>query len=119
MCDNAVDDCLAALNLFPICFLQVKWLKNILLLCLQTKIYSIFTENSDNVVFKWNRMGILNIDLDNIDLGDTNYEEDDLDTIILIRLLTCHIKFEKGKELKKIKINKKNKWRINVSCVAS
>ena len=74
-----------------------------------------FTENSDNTVFNWNRMGILNIDLDNIDLGDTNYEEDDLDTIILIRLLACHIKFEKGKELKKIKINKKNKWRINVS----
>ena len=45
-------------------------------------------------------MGILNIDLDNIDLGDTNYEEDDLDTIILIRLLALDVEFEKREELK-------------------
>ena len=31
-------------------------------------------------------MGVLNIDLNNINLDDTNYVEDDLDTIILIKL---------------------------------
>ena len=30
-------------------------------------------------------MGILNIDLNDINLDDTNYEENDPDTIILIR----------------------------------
>ena len=32
-------------------------------------------------------MAILNIDLTNTNLDDTNYEQDDLNTIILIRLL--------------------------------
>ena len=46
-------------------------------------------------------MAILNIDLTNINLDDTNYEEDDPDTIILIRLLAWCIKLEKRKGLKK------------------
>ena len=45
-------------------------------------------------------MGILNIDLNNIDL-DNNFDEDDPDTIIHIRLLAWYIKLEKPKELKK------------------
>ena len=45
-------------------------------------------------------MSILNIDLDNINF-DNNFDEDDLDTIILVRLLAWHIKFEKCKALKK------------------
>ena len=39
-------------------------------------------------------MGILNIDLNNINI-DNNFDEDDPYTIILIRLLVLHIKFEK------------------------
>ena len=46
-------------------------------------------------------MGILNIDLNNISL-DNSFDEDDLGTIILIRILACYIKFEKRKELIKI-----------------
>ena len=45
-------------------------------------------------------MGILNIDLNNINL-DNNFDEDYLDTTILVRLLAWHIKCEKRKELKK------------------
>ena len=45
-------------------------------------------------------MGILNIDLNNTNL-DNDFEEDDPDTIILIRLLSWHIKFRKRKALKK------------------
>ena len=45
-------------------------------------------------------MGILNIDLDSIILGK-KFDEDDPYTIILIRLLAWHIKFEKRKALKK------------------
>ena len=45
-------------------------------------------------------MAILIIDLNNINL-DNNFDEDDPDTVILIRLLSWHIKFEKIKALKK------------------
>ena len=45
-------------------------------------------------------MDILIIDINNTNL-DNNFDEDDPDTIILIRLLVWHIKFEKRKELKK------------------
>ena len=46
-------------------------------------------------------MGILQINLNNINLDDTNYDEVDHGTIIHIRLLVWHIKFEKCKALKK------------------
>ena len=45
-------------------------------------------------------MDVLNIDLNNINL-DNNFDEDNPDPIILVRLLGMHIKFEKRKALKK------------------
>ena len=65
----------------------------------QMKIYS--AENSGNIIFICNGMGILNIDLHKLSLGDNNYDECDPDTIILVRVLAWHIKFEKRKELNK------------------
>ena len=46
-------------------------------------------------------MGILSVNLNSINLDHTYYEEDDPDTIILVRLLTWHRKFEKCKHLKR------------------
>ena len=60
-----------------------------------------FNEDSGNVVFICNEMGIFNIDFNNINLDNTNYDEDDPDTIILIKLLAWNIKSEERKELKK------------------
>ena len=57
-----------------------------------------FNEDSRNVVFSCNEMGILSVNLNNINLDNT-FDEDDPDTIILIRFLAWHIKFEKRKEL--------------------
>ena len=45
-------------------------------------------------------MGVLNIDLNNINL-DNNFDEHNADPITLIRLLALDIKFEKWKKLKK------------------
>ena len=70
-----------------------------MLLFTQMKIYC-FNEDSDNIRFSLDKMGIPNKDLNNINL-DNNCDEDDSDTIILIRLLPWHIKFEKRKALKK------------------
>ena len=55
-----------------------------------------FNEDSGNVVFNCNEMGILNIDLDNINL-DNNFDKHDSGTNILIKILSWHIKFEKRK----------------------
>ena len=57
----------------------------------------------------------MGIDLNNINLDD-NFDEEDPNTTIVIRLLTWQTKFEKRKELEK---KKKIKWRINVRCVTS
>ena len=60
-----------------------------------------FNDNSDDIVFSCNEMSILSIDLKNIDLDDTNYDKRDPKTVIQIRLLAWHIKFQKCKALKK------------------
>ena len=49
------------------------------------------------MILYWN--GILNIDLNNINLDDSNYEEDYPETIIHIKLFAWHIKSEKRKKL--------------------
>ena len=46
-------------------------------------------------------MDILSIDLSDINLDDTNYNEDDSEAIIHVRLLAWHIKFEKRKAREK------------------
>ena len=61
-----------------------------------------FNEDSGDAVFNYNEMSTVNIDLNNINLDD-NFDEEDPNTIILIRLLAWHTKFEKHKELKGIK----------------
>ena len=60
-----------------------------------------FNEDSGNVVFSCNEMGIFNVDLNNSNL-DNNIDEDDPDTVIHIRLLAWHIRFEKRKALTKM-----------------
>ena len=79
---ETVDDSLAALKLIP------DWFITELYTALYTyKNILYFNEDSGNVVFSYNEMRILNIDLDNINL-DNNFDEDDPDTIILIRFLS-------------------------------
>ena len=61
-----------------------------------------FNEDSSNPVLNCIEMGVLKIDLKNINL-DNNFDENNSDSIILIRLLASRIKFEKRKALKNIK----------------
>ena len=58
-----------------------------------------FNEDSGNATFCFNEMGIFSVKLNDINLHNS-FDEDDPDTIILIRLLDWHIKFEKCKNLK-------------------
>ena len=60
-----------------------------------------FNENCNNAVFPCEVMGILNIDLNNTNLDNTTYDEDDPETIIHVKLLGWHIKLKRRKALKK------------------
>ena len=99
--DNAVDDFLAAMKLIPDSFVANKMIKKLFTALYADENILYFNEDSGNVVFNCNEMGILNIDLNNINL-ENNVDEDDPDQSILIRLLARHIKFEKRKTLTKI-----------------
>ena len=99
MCEKAFDDCLTALKFLPDWFVKSKMIKIFTALYADENILH-FSEDSGNVAFICNGMGILNIDLNNINLDDNNYDECYPDTIIHVKLLAWHIKFEKGKALK-------------------
>ena len=60
----------------------------------------IFDEDSGDDTFYCNEMGISIANLNNINL-DNNFDEDDPDAIILIRLLPWRSKLKKRKVLKK------------------
>ena len=100
MCDEAVDDSLATLKLIPDWFVASKMIKKIFTALYADENILYFNEDSGSVVYNCSEMGMYNIDLNNINL-DNDFDEDDSDTIILIRLLAQHIKFEKCKALEK------------------
>ena len=100
LCDKAVNGSLAALKLVPEWFVTNKTIKKCFTGLYADENVLYFNQDFGNVVFSCNEIGVLNIDLNDINL-DTNFGEDDLDTIIHIRLLARHIKFEKRKALKK------------------
>ena len=72
-------------NLFVIGLLQINDLKTFYFSIHNDIIY--YNENSSYAIFSCNEMGILSIDLNNIDLDNSNYNEDDPETIIHVRLL--------------------------------
>ena len=84
MCDEAVDDCLAALTFIPGWFVTGKMIKIFFTALQEEDNIVYFNEDSSNFMFSSNKMGIVSIDLNNIDLYDTNYYEDDPETIIFL-----------------------------------
>ena len=51
-------------------------------------IFSFFNKNSGNDIFSSNEMGILSVDLDNINLDGDNFDEDNSGAIIHVRHMT-------------------------------
>ena len=90
MCDEAVDDCQSALKFISDWFVTSKMIKKLL-----TALYADDNLLYFNAIFSCNEMDIFNLDVNNINLDDTNYKEDSPETIIHIRLLAWHIKFKK------------------------
>ena len=86
MCREAVDDSLAVLKLKPDWIVISKMINELFTIFKLIKIYLYFNQDYINVVFSCNEMGILNIDPNNINLGN-NFDKDDPNTVILIRIL--------------------------------
>ena len=101
MCNKAVDDFLPASKFVLDWFVSSKMIKTFLTALYSDNNILFFDEYSGNTTFCYNQMGILNVDLNNINLDDTNYDEDEPETIIHIRLSAWHIRFEKPKAPKR------------------
>ena len=86
MCDETVDDSLATLKLIPDWFDISEMIKDFFTAIYTAENILYFNEDSHNIVFSCNEMGILHIDLDYINF-DNNFDKDDPCTIILIRHL--------------------------------
>ena len=102
LCNKVVDNFLPALKFVPGWFATSKMIiKKLVTALFADDNILYFNEDSGDAIFSCDEMHILSVDLNNINLEDTNYDEDDLETIIRIRLFAWHIKFEKRKALEK------------------
>ena len=72
MCNEAIDDFLATLKLIPDWFVTSEMHKKLFTAMYEDENILYFNKDSGNVVFNCNGMGILNIDLNNINL-DNNF----------------------------------------------
>ena len=96
MWDEAVDDFLSTLNLF-----LIGLFKKIFTALYANENILHFDEDFGNVVFNCNELGILNTDLNYINLNDNDFDKDDSGTIIHVRLLAWQKKKKNAKRLKK------------------
>ena len=90
ICDKAVDNFLW--TFFPHCLLYLfihRWW------------YTLFYEGLGNMTFLIDEMGILSVDINNINLDDANFDEDDPRIIIHVRLMAYHKRLKQHKAFKK------------------
>ena len=92
MCDEADDNFVAAMKLIHDWFVTSKMIKTLYAALYADDGFLFLDKDYGNVTFCCNEMGIFSVNLNNINV-DNNFDEDDLDTIILIRLLVWRIKF--------------------------
>ena len=93
MCDEAVDYSLAALKLIPDWFVTSKMIRKLYTACHTDNGLIFLDEDFGDLTFCSNEIGLINVNLNNINL-DNNFEKND-HIIIPIRLLHWHNKFKK------------------------
>ena len=106
MCDKAVDDFLPTWKFVPDWLVTSKMIKKLYNTVFADDDILFFVEDSGNVSFLSDEMGILSVNLDNINLYDGNFYENDPETIIYVRLLAEHYRYKKCKGFTK-EISKK------------
>ena len=82
MCNEAVDDSLTALKLIPDWFVTSKMIKKLYTALYANENILYFNQDSGDVTFCCNEMGILSVNLNNINL-DNNFDEDNPDALFL------------------------------------
>ena len=71
-----------------------------------------FNENSGNVIFSSDEIGILSVDLNNINFDDYNFDEDERETTAGDRLMAQRNRFKQRKAFKKVKILMPVAWHL-------
>ena len=87
MSDTTIYDFLPALKLFLIWLATSKMIKKIHKALFPGDDIDFFNEHPGNVTFSKDEMGIFSVVLDNVNLDDVNFDEDDPETIIHVRLM--------------------------------
>ena len=87
MCDKALGDFLTVLKLIPDLFVTSKMIKKRYTALSTDDGLLFFNEDSGDITFCCDEIGILSVNLNNINL-DNNFDEYDPDTIILIKFLS-------------------------------
>ena len=100
ICDEAVDDSLAALKLIPDWFVTRKMIKKLFTALYADENILYFNEDSGNVVFNCNGMVILNIDL-NVNVDNNFWWRWFWFYYSYQAFCLVYIKFEKRKEVKR------------------
>ena len=100
ICDEAVDDSLAALKLIPDWFVTRKMIKKLFTALYADENILYFNEDSGNVVFNCNGMVILNIDL-NVNVDNNFWWRWFWFYYSYQAFCLVYIKFEKQKEVKR------------------
>ena len=85
ICDKAIDHFLPALKFVSNWFARSKMIKKVHSFFFANNDIFFFDEDSGNVTFSSDEMGILCIDLNNVNVDDVNFDEDDPETIIHVR----------------------------------
>ena len=100
MCDQAVNDSLAALKLITDWFVTSKIIKKLFTDLYADEDILYINEDSGDAGFIYDEMDVVDVNLNNINV-DNNFDEEDPNTIIHTRLLPWHTKLGKCKKLKK------------------
>ena len=87
ICNKAVYDFLPTLKFVLGWFVTSKMIKKLLTALYEDNNILDLNEDSDDVIFSFNEMGIPGTDFNNINLDDATFDEDDPETIFHIRLL--------------------------------
>ena len=100
MWDKVVNDILPPLKLDPDWFVANKMIKKLHNALLADDDILFFDEDSGNVIFSSDEMGIFSVDFNNINLDNVNFDKDDPKTIIHVRLITWYNRLKQRKSFK-------------------
>ena len=113
MCDKAVDDFLSVLKFVPDWYITSKMIKKLHSTLFSDDDILFFDEESVNVTFFSDDIGILSVDLNSVNLDNANFDVDNPEMIIHVRLMAWSNRLKQQKKILK------NKLRTNSNSMVS